>query len=285
MKDPISITFKWSDLFVVDSLQNFIAELRYIQITDIQIDADFQQTVINGIKTYSSSTPLEKQFELVPGEVNIGKDRTFNFSKTRMFELSNFQNILKFIEIHCSYIKDFIQEQNITTVNLCVSKNIRHSNDKEGIIIKLNDYQLTKSWLEREDNHEMISPFILAAVIQNFYQQNKSVFNIESLPVVSRIKSNIQHVNSLINGNINLLKDYKIKPEIDICVKNGRNFEFLNNIIFQTQNFNTYEQNMDIKFLSYISCSDLKEKAILAEPKPEVVEFGESFPKNIMKGE
>ena len=44
-------------------------------------------------------------------------------------------------------------------------------------------------------------------------------------------------------------------------------------------------RRMDIKFLSYISCSDLKEKAVLAEPKPETVEFGESFPKNMMRGE
>lgn len=285
MKEPISITFKWSDLFSVESLQNFISELRYIQIVDIQIDLDFQQTVINGIKTYSSSVPLEKSFELVPGEINIGKDRTLTFIKTRIFDLSNFQNILKFIENHCSYIKDFIQEQNIATINLCISKNIRHSNDKESIVIKLNDYQLMKVWLDSEYNYETISPFILAATIQNFYQQNEKSFNMDSLPVLLRIKNNIKYVNSLLDTNVNLLKDYKIKPEIDICVRNGRSFEFLNNEIFQTQNFNTYEQNMDIKFLSYISCSDLKEKAILAEPKPETVEFGESFPKNMMRGE
>jgi len=285
MKEPISITFKWSDLFTTDSLQNLISEIRYIQITDVQIDSDFQQTVINGIKTYGSSSPLEHQFELIPGEVNIEKDRTLTLIKTKIFDLSKFQNILGFIETNCSYIKDFIQEQNIATVKLCTSKNIRYSNDRESITIKLNDYQLTKAWLDREDNYETIGPFILAATIQNFYQQNEKSFNIDTLPILSRIKNNIKYVNSLINNNIKLLKEYKIKPEIDACVRNGRSFEFLNNAIFQTQNFNTYEQNMDIKFLSYISCSDLKEKAILAEPKPEVVEFGESFPKNIMRGE
>ena len=283
MQEPIIVTVKWSDLFVPSSLQRFAIELKYMEVTDTQIDSEFQQTIVSGVKNYSTQTPLSGQFELVPGEVNIGKDRSINFIKTKTFDLTNFPNILRFIETHCSYIKDFIQEQNAITVDLCILRNIRYSNDMDSITAKLNDYQLTKTWLDREDNHEIISPFILSAVIQNFYQQNSKPFNINITSALSRIKTEIEHVNSLIDKNIDLLKTYKIKPEIDVCIKDGRKFEFLNNIIFQTHNFNTYEQNIDIKFLSYISCSDLKEKAINARPKPEVVEFGESFPMAMMR--
>ena len=282
MVETISKIVKWSALYYPQELRNFLQEIKYLNIKETQIETDFQQTTVTGDKGHSSSTPLDRQFILIPDEAIIEKDRTITFNKTKTFDLSNFPQILKFIEIQCSYIYDFVQEQNINSVGICISKNFRYSNDLDSVSNKIDDFALIKNWLELDINHNEIQPFVFGALVQNFYQQDSKPFIINTTSALSRIKTNIQHVNTLFNTNINLLKTYKIKPEIDTCFKDGRKFEFLNNQIFQTHNFGTYEQNIDIKFISYINCADLREKALNAQPKPETVEFGESYPKNMI---
>lgn len=282
MTETTSKIVKWTDLVIPESLRSFLQEIKYLNITETQIETDFQQTTVTGAKGYTSSTPLDKTFTLIPNEITIEKDRSFTFSKVKTFELSSFPQILKFIEIQCSYIHDFIQDQNIKSVDMCISKNFRYSNDLDSVTAKINDFTLIKHWLNSEINHKEIQPFVFGALVQNFYQQDSKPFIINTTSALSRIKTNIQHVNTLFDTNINLLETYKIKPEIDTCFKDGRNFEFISNQILQTNNFGTYEQNTDIKFISYINCADLREKALNAQPKPETVEFGESYPKNMI---
>jgi len=282
MGETTSEIVKWPTLYYPQELQSFLQEIKYLNVKETQIENDFQQTTITGDKGYSSSTQLDRQFTLIPNEVIIEKDRTITFNKTKTFDLLNFPQILKFIELQCSYIYDFIQEQNVKSVGVCISKNFRYSNDLDSITSKINDFELIKNWLESDINHDEIQPFVFGALVQNFYQQDSNPFIVNTTSALSRIKTNIQHVNTLFDTNINLLKTYKIKPEIDACFRNGRKFEFFNNQILQTYIFGTYEQNMDIKFISYINCADLREKALNAQLNPETVEFGESYPKNMI---
>jgi len=279
MEETISKTIKWVDLYEPSTLYTFAIDLKYFEITDVQIDMDFRQTTLEGIKSYNR-TLSDKQFTLIPDEVEIEKDKTISFTKKKTFNLSDFPNVLNFIYTYCEYISDFIQDQNIKTTDIIIEKTVRYSTDLTTMTDRINEFALTKHWLESTINCAEIQPLILASLIQRFYQQNSTVFSLRTTSALSRIKSNILYVNSLLNSNVNLLKTYKIKPELDTCVKDGRNFEFISNLIFNTHTFSIYDQNLDIKFLSYISCVDLREKALKSEPLSERLKFGESYPQN-----
>lgn len=279
MTKTISKIVKWLTLYHPQELRNFLQEIRHLNIKETQIETDFQQTTVTSDKEYFSSTSLDRQFILIPDEAIIEKDRTITFNKTKTFDLSNFPQILKFIEIQCSYIHDFVQEQKVNSVDICISKNFRYSDNLDSVSNKIDDFILIKNWLELDINHDKIQPFVFGALVRNFYQQDSKPFIINTTEALSRIKTNIQYVNTLFDTNINLLKAYKIEPGIDTCFEYNRNFKFFNNQIFQTYSFNTYEQNMDIKFISYINREDLGEKALNAQPKPETVKFGENYPR------
>jgi hypothetical protein len=272
MTEIQSKSFKWTELYNPEYLYNFAVDLKYFNVNDVDHDEFFQRTTLNGTQAYGSSQ-FNKDYELVPGKATLCKDKTIKLFLTQTFNLNSFSQIMEFINRHCSYISEYIQDQNIETVSIGINKEVRYTTNLEGVIERITDFNLIKNWMEKENNSEELFPLILATLIQNFYQQDTSTFNIRSTSALSRIKNNIHHVNTLMNTNINLLKTYKIKPDIDVCIKNGRTFEFLNNQILNTHTFSIYEQNIDLKYLSYISCADLKEKA----SKVETVAFGESY--------
>ena len=282
MADPFSKTLRWSDLYEPSVLQNFATELRYLDIFDSQIDEEFKQTTISGIKSSGRLPVASSTVELIPNELEISKERSLEFSIIKTFDLAQYPQIVHFVETQCPYIHDFLETESINSVDIEIKREIRYLHDLSTITSNIGEFVIVKTWMERNNNTEL-QPFILASLIQKFYQQNSDAFILKPTSALSRIKNNIQHVNSLLNGNVNILKKYRIKQELDSCIRNGRNFEFLNNLIFQTHTISTYEQNMDIKFLSYISCADLKDKAIEAEPKPETLGFGESYPNYIRR--
>lgn len=264
MAETITKTINWSDLFNAYWLGNFLGELRYLAITDVEIDSEFRRTTINGTKTYDR-TSLEKEFEIIPNRVRITTDKSFEFFKIKIFSLNNFSEVVKFLINYCSYIYDYIQDQHIEYTDISTQCKIHYPDVFTVISEKLDSFTSIENWLERMDIQNELCPLILASLIQKFYQQDSCKFNIKINSTLSRIKSNINHINSLLDYNVDLLKSYKLNLDLDVCVKDSQRFEFLNNLILRTMNFSTYNQNMDIKFLSYISRSDLKEKAINAE--------------------
>jgi hypothetical protein len=291
MAEKLSRTIKWVDLFNPSTLQSFATDLKYFVIENVDIDEEFQQTTIEGTKQYSRQDS-GMTWELISKcrntdgttQIRIAPDNSIEFFLMKSFNLSNFPQILRFVTNYCPYICDFIQDQNIQTIDISIFKSVRYSNDLNIVTDRINDFTLIRNWLNHEHNDEL-TPLILASLVQKFYQQNSTTFSIKSTSSLSRIKNNLYHVNSLLNNNIDLLKTYKLKLELDPCVKDGRKFEFLGNLIFQTNNFNMYDQNLDIKFLSYINCADLREKALNAESKPKTVEFGQNYQKMLQDRE
>lgn len=273
MDEPMIETIKWTDLYDIHKLENFLMSLKYFLIKDIQIENEFQQTTLEGIKTYHTQN-LDKSFEIVPYQVKILPDRNLEFFIVKTFKISNFPQVINFVSKHCPYIHDFIIDQNIETVEIGSNKLIRRLDNYESLIDKLKSFELIQNWLNKEDNQEELTPFILAALIQKFYQQRAFIFNLSSLTYFLKIKNHIDYVNSLLDKNIDSLKNYKIKQDTDTCLNNSRTqtFEFAGNQVFEFSNsFDIYNQNLDIKFLSYISSVNLREKASNAENNSNIL--------------
>lgn len=278
MADTEIKNFKWSQLFNFEYLHTLAQDLKYFNVIDVEIDNEFQQTEINGAKNYSRSS-LDKSFELIPNQVTLEKDKSFTFHIKKSFDLKNFPQVLNFIYNHCQYIYDFMEEKEINEIALHGDINIAYSNSFELMESKLLEYGVTKKWLEVEYSDEL-NPLILAAMIQKFYWQDLDTkFNIRPNTNLIRIKRSLKFVNNLLDENIDLLKNYQINPDVDACIKNRVRFEFLDNVIFESSNsnFDLYTQNMDIKFLSYISQLGLNDIASKFDEAERTVQFGQSY--------
>jgi len=165
--------------------------------------------------------------------------------------------LLKFIENHCQYIFDFIIDKKIESVTLLVTKFVRYSDDTDTLSYKLEEFQQMKTLLKNQNIE--LQAFVFAALIKNFYQQNSEPLTISETPQFRQINSYAGQINALLNMNIDTLINYHIKRYTDPCIS-GDSFKFLNNNILQINNFNMYEQNLDLKFLSFISQQNLENK-------------------------
>lgn len=264
MAEEVTKVIKWSDLYVPNFLTDFTYELKYLNIIDFEIHENTQETILKCIKG-SFRNELDKNWMLIPEQVWIKTDKTIQFRIIKTFKLENFQLVLNFIMNQCPYIYEYIQDQDIKTVEVCSDRTISSSNNLESVVDKIKAFLGIKIWLEKDDNFLELNPIILAALIQKFYQQNSKLFKIHTSLPLSRIKDNIQYVNTLITDKTNILKEYQIKWDLDDCVYNREEFHFLDNEIFKSKYFPLYEQNLDLKFLSYINCTNLKERARNAE--------------------
>lgn len=278
MTEVLTKSFRWSELFDGEYVYALLSDLKYFEIDEVQIDKGFQRTELIGYKRHDRSSQMNS-FEVVPNEVKLDKDKNLIYSTIQTFRLIDYPQIVEFIRKHCPYIYDFLDDENINEINIVCSNEARRLSSLESVISRIKEYSIMKNWLvERQELSEEIVPIVFAAIIQKFYQQDPKLnFNLLSItPNLSRIKSNITYVNTLLNHNIDELKTYKLDINIDPCIKNNREFEFLNNKFFKTDNFELYSQNMDLKFLSYISCTNLRDKAL----NGETIGFGESYPKH-----
>lgn len=257
-----TIMIPWSDLYVPNTVLHFLIDLKYLEISDIFIDQDLQQTKLEGATNYA--TKSSKTIDLIPDQVLIDTDKSIKLYLTKIFNLEDFSNIVSFIKDNCPYIYDFIQDQNINSVKIAIEKNLRSSSELRGIELALDEFLVLKNWLSNEDPKKL-APIVLAALIQKFYQPDSEIFRISTSPALSRIKQYVDHINSLLDDSIDILKNYSIRPELDSCMSNSNLFKFLNHTIVRSKCFQLYQHNMDIKFLSYISCGDLKEKANIAD--------------------
>jgi thiol-disulfide isomerase/thioredoxin len=268
MAENISILIKWSDLFNPESLQHFLLDMRNLDITNSIADNDFKQTSIEGLKSYSRSNLLN-EIDLIPNEVVLKQNRAVQFSTSKRIELKLFPKVVEFVKNYCPYIYDFMQDQNIETVEVFIKISANYPNDLDVINIKINDYLNLKDWIQKDSIE--LTPFILAALIKNFYNQNQEPFGIKTSSALLRIKQYINHVISLFDKNINLLKEYIIDKNNDECLMNHLEFNFLDNMILKTNKFDLYEQNLDMKFLSYINRSNLREKLVNAETNSNIL--------------
>ena len=278
MTEVLTKSFRWSELFDGEYVYALLSDLKYFEIDEVQIDKGFQRTELIGYKKHDRSSQINS-FELIPNEVKLDKEKNLQYCTSQTFRLIDYPQIVEFIRKHCCYIYDFIDDENINEISILCTNEARRLNSLESVIGRIKEYGIMKSWLvERQEQQEEIVPIILAALIQKFYQQDSTIsFNLSSITAtLSRIKSNVTYVNTLLNHNIDELKTYKLDINIDPCIKNNREFEFLNNKFFKTDNFELYNQNMDLKFLSYISCTNLRDKAL----NGETIGFGESYPKH-----
>jgi len=261
MSDNISRTINWSELYDPLSLKNILKEINSTTIQEVHIDKEYKFALIEGTKRYISSFDLT--YELIPNEVIIEKDKTLTYINSRVIKIKEYPQILNFILKHTPYINDFINEQNIETVEISARENLTNY-DSNNMADRLSNISLVKDWLYRENNKELI-PLIFASLIKRFYRQDLNPLKIKTSSILARIKSNIEHVNSLLDSNINELKNYSLNYNTDSCVNIGSTlteFNFISNTMFRTVYFEMYQQNLDLKFLSYISRADLKEQAI-----------------------
>ena len=257
MSITTSMTINWSDLYVAPLLQNIAREVRHIRVTSTDIYDKSQQTIINGVKDFSSDLS-GLTFNIIPNEVDI-ESKTIKFSKVKRIELKAFPKILDFISSYSPYIYDFIQDQNIENVDIRIQKPIKYSPVNDNTISQcIEDFLSMKTLLE---NNDELYPIVFAALIQRFYQQNDNEFKLQMHPTLLKIRKYIDHVNNLFDVNVHILKNYELKLSQDTYSLRDRKFEFLDNNLFSITYPKMYEQNMEIKFLSYISCPDLKEKA------------------------
>jgi hypothetical protein len=257
----ISKIINWHELYDPVYLKNILNQLHNMNVQEVQIDNESEFSLIEGqdkyVSVYSSS------FILIPNKVSITNKKTLNYIDVEIINLSNYPHILSFIKQHAQFIDDFIQDQNIKTVEISYSENISNY-DKEHLHEILNALQNVKNWLHKSNNEEL-TPLVLAALMKKFYrQEDVETFKFKMSSVLSRIKTNIVFVNSLLNKNIDILKKYSINYNADQCVEIGptsTEFGFISNKMFKTPYFEMYRQNLDLKFLSYISLETLKEQA------------------------
>ena len=260
MAETITRTINWSELYDAVSLRSVIKEINSMTVQEVQIDKEYKFALLEGINRYTSN--FESTFDLIPNEVIIEKNKSLTFINTILIELNNYSEILNFISLHTPYIDDFVKDQNIETVEIECRDNLTNY-DTGSMHDKLSMISDIKDWLYKENNEEL-KPLVLAALIKRFYRQDLVPFKVKPTAVLARIKSNVSYVNSLLDENIDKLKNYIINFNMDNCVDMGASltkFKFINNDLFTTPYFEMYRQNLDVKFLSHISQANLREQA------------------------
>jgi hypothetical protein len=257
MSNIITRDITWASLYYKYTLEQFLQNIKHSTIKSTQIEIESEQTIVTFDTAYSSQD-MNTSFTLVPDEVIIEKNKNISFNKLQTFNLVDFPQLLKFVETHCSYIFDFITDQKIENVTISTMKLARHADNFDTLFYKLDEFQRIKTLLET--NCIELQPLVFAALIKNFYQQNSEPLTTRESSIFNQIYMCNEKINTLFNANIEMVVNYNINPYTDQCIKNGNTFEFLDNFILQTNNFHLYEQNLDLKFLSFISQQNLKYK-------------------------
>ena len=269
MPKTLSFVVKWNELSDADTVNNIIDSLQHCDIFEVNCDPDFHQTTVTGFENYLKFE-LKQSFELVPNQVTINPDKSLTFFLNKFFTLSEFPQVLNFCKNHCSYIYDYIQDQNIQFVEISVEKDITHINSLHSISIKLQDFNLLKNYINEGENSKL-SAIVFGALIKNFYQLNPTPFKIKSTESLAKIKQFYEYIDTLFNTRSNIVKKYEMTLDLDGCIINGNTFEYLNNPIITIDKPQLYDQNMDIKLLSYISRLNSKEIYVNEETNSRIL--------------
>ena len=256
MAEPTTVTINWRLLDYPRELSDILYKLKYIDIKDCFIDKDLEKTQFEGLHIYKTSS--DREYDVVPDRVKLMKDKSILFYMTKEFNLQDYPSVLMFIIKHCPYILEYVNETKLESIKINISQVVQHSNNSDKLCDKLDEFGHLKNWLEKENNEHGFNPFVLAALIRNFYRQDSTPFSIINSTQFLRIKNHIEIVNNLIETP-ERLETYILNPDSDNCYS-GNLFSFIGNQIVESNVLNIYENNFDIKFLSYVSRLNLGER-------------------------
>jgi hypothetical protein len=258
-----AIVVNWKDMYDPELVYRFLQDMRWTTVNDTFINSENCFTTIDSI----DSTILSEtgKFTIIPNEVYYeNKIIKFEIVK-KISDLIEFPEVDNFLSTQCSYIKDWIvANPQESEIELVFKVPILRSDDLGTVTDNLIDVKLTKSIFEDPKRKVELSVLVLAAIIKKFYQPDDKVFEIHNLTTdLQKFHSNNDVILDIMKNPMKILETYDIErddPNNKILSYHRSNFsvifkkfKFLQNTILETTIFEIYRQNLDLKFLSYLT--------------------------------
>ncbi|MCK9439349.1 MAG: hypothetical protein WC188_03240 [Candidatus Caldatribacteriota bacterium] len=246
-------TLYWSDILDKDILQELLSNFNYAHIEEIKLDHNNKCSIITYYRKVTK-TLLDHEMILIPDHAIVNTNKSIYIYDRFKFELTQYQKVLDFINNHCSYIVDYLTDKNIKTVELEISEILETTSTTNQIITFCSDHLNRSSWLNNKENHEKLSPLILAAISKKFYSQNENErFYIPlSFRNIIKLNSKFDHIYNSFKENPEILLSLSENISEE-SLKFEKRFEFLNNNIIECSNkFTIFNQNPDLKYLNLL---------------------------------
>jgi len=258
-----TIVVNWNDMYDPELVYQFLRDMRYTSVNDIHINSENRFTTIEGDYNSSSSAGTGN-FVIIPNEAKY-EDKTVRFELIkRITDLAEFPEVDNFLSTHCNYIKDWMDKNpEDKSIELVFRTIVSRYDDLGTVTDYLTNVKLTKSIFEDPKRKLELSVLVLAAIIKKFYKADDKEFEIHSLTThLQKFNSNNDVILDIMKNPMETLENYDIESadtnnevlsrHYSKNFANFKRFKFLQNTILSTPIFEMYQQNLDLKFLSYL---------------------------------